>query len=59
MLFRSWTDAALLTAAGVPAVCFGPGDIAVAHAPEESVPVREIEQAADVLTRVVRAWCAA
>ena len=54
-----WTDAALLTAAGVPAVCFGPGDIAVAHAPEESVPVREIEQAADVLTRVVRAWCAA
>lgn len=54
-----WTDAALLTAAGVPAVCFGPGDIAVAHAPEEYVAVREIEQATDVLTSVVREWCAA
>ncbi len=52
-----WTDAALLTAKGIPAVCFGPGDIAVAHAAEEYVPVEEIERAADVLTRVVADWC--
>jgi acetylornithine deacetylase len=51
-----WTDAALFTAAGIPAVCFGPGDIAVAHAAEEFVPVREIELATDALATVVRDW---
>ena len=54
-----WTDAALFTAAGIPAVCFGPGDIAVAHASEEFVPVAEIEIATDALTAVVRDWFAA
>jgi acetylornithine deacetylase len=51
-----WTDAALLTAAGIPAVCFGPGDIALAHAAEEYVPVEEIHAATDVLERVITAW---
>jgi len=54
-----WTDAALFTAAGIPAVCFGPGDIAVAHAREEYVPVREVELAADALSAFVRDWFAA
>jgi acetylornithine deacetylase len=53
----AWTDAALLNEAGIPAICFGPGDIALAHAAEEFVPVAEIEQATRVLTRVVREWC--
>lgn len=52
-----WTDAALLTAAGVPAVCYGPGDIALAHAAEEWVPVDEIARATDVLAALARAWC--
>ncbi len=52
-----WTDAALLTAAGIPAVCFGPGDIAVAHAAEEFVPVDEIQRAADVLEALIVDWC--
>ena len=52
-----WTDAALLSAAGIPAVCFGPGDIALAHAAEEYVPVDEIAQATDLLTRTITAWC--
>lgn len=52
-----WTDAALLTAAGIPAVCFGPGDIAVAHAKEEYVPIAEVDYAADVLESAILAWC--
>jgi acetylornithine deacetylase len=52
----AWTDAALLNAAGIPAVCFGPGDIALAHSAEEFVPVDEIEKATRVLTRVALAW---
>ncbi|MDQ6831183.1 MAG: M20/M25/M40 family metallo-hydrolase, partial [Gemmatimonadota bacterium] len=54
----AWTDAALLNAAGIPAICFGPGDIALAHAAEEYVPVREIERAADTLTTMIARWCA-
>jgi acetylornithine deacetylase len=52
-----WTDAALLSAAGIPAVCYGPGDIAVAHAATEYVPVNEIARATDVLESLVTAWC--
>lgn len=53
-----WTDAALFTAAGIPALCFGPGDIAVAHAVEEYSPVRDIELATDVLAGFIRRWFA-
>ncbi|MEO5903831.1 MAG: M20/M25/M40 family metallo-hydrolase [Gemmatimonadaceae bacterium] len=52
----AWTDAALLNEAGIPAICFGPGDIALAHAAEEYVPVSEIERATEVLTSVAREW---
>ena len=51
-----WTDAALFNAAGIPALCFGPGDIALAHAAEEWVAVREIQHATAVLERVCSAW---
>jgi acetylornithine deacetylase len=53
----AWTDAALLNEAGIPTVCFGPGDIGLAHAAEEFVPLDEIERATKVLARVVREWC--
>ncbi len=53
----AWTDAALLNAAGIPAICFGPGDISLAHAAEEYVPVDEIERAAAVLARLAGTWC--
>jgi acetylornithine deacetylase len=52
----AWTDAALLNEAGIPAICFGPGDIALAHAAEEFVPVTEILSATKVLTAVVSDW---
>lgn len=54
----AWTDAALLNAAGIPAICFGPGDIALAHAAEEFVPVSEIEDATRVLTDLALRWTA-
>lgn len=53
----AWTDAALLNEAGIPAICFGPGDISLAHAAEEYVPVGEIERAARVLTTLAQTWC--
>ena len=53
----AWTDAALLNEAGIPTVCFGPGDIGLAHAAEEFVPLADIERATRVLARVVREWC--
>ena len=53
----AWTDAALLNAAGIPTVCFGPGDISLAHAAEEFVAIDEIEKATRVLTHIVREWC--
>jgi acetylornithine deacetylase len=52
----AWTDAAILNEAGIPAICFGPGDIRLAHAAEEFVPVAEIEQATAVLTRMALAF---
>lgn len=52
----AWTDAAILNAAGIPAICFGPGDIALAHAAEEWVPLEEIDIATEVLTRLALDW---
>ena len=51
-----WTDAALLHDAGIPALCFGPGDIALAHADEEWVATDEIERATRVLTALLGMW---
>jgi acetylornithine deacetylase len=53
----AWTDAALLNDAGIPAICFGPGDIALAHADEEWVATDEIERATRVLTHLAGDWC--
>jgi acetylornithine deacetylase len=52
----AWTDAALLNEAGIPTVCFGPGDIALAHAAEEYIPLDEIDRATDVLTSFAQRW---
>ncbi|MEO6525655.1 MAG: ArgE/DapE family deacylase [Gemmatimonadaceae bacterium] len=53
----AWTDAALLNAAGIPAVCFGPGDISLAHAAEEYIPLDEIDRATAVLAALAQRWC--
>ena len=54
----AWTDAALLNAAGIPAICFGPGDISLAHAAEEYIPLPEIDRATSVLAALAGRWCA-
>jgi acetylornithine deacetylase len=50
-----WTEASLLSGAGIPSLVLGPGDIAQAHGPDEWVLLDELEAAAriymDVLVR--------
>jgi acetylornithine deacetylase len=46
------TDASTIAAAGIPAVVFGPGDIAQAHTCDEWVPLDEVEQASEILYRL-------
>jgi acetylornithine deacetylase len=50
-----WTEAALLAAAGIDCVVYGPGDIAHAHAPDEFVPIAELERARDTFAAVLAA----
>jgi acetylornithine deacetylase len=47
------TDASSIAAAGIPAVVFGPGDIAQAHTCDEWVSLQEVEQASEILYRFV------
>jgi acetylornithine deacetylase len=51
-----WTDAALLSAAGIPAICYGPGDIRLAHSATEWVPVQEVQRATAVLAQTALDW---
>jgi acetylornithine deacetylase/succinyl-diaminopimelate desuccinylase-like protein len=56
---RSWgvdyfCDAAVLSAAGVPSLVFGPGDIAQAHTVNEWIAVEQLERGADLLLRFFR-----
>jgi acetylornithine deacetylase len=51
-----WTDAAILGAAGVPTVLFGPGGAGL-HATVEYVRLAEVEACRDVLVELARRWC--
>lgn len=50
------TDASSIAGAGIPAVVFGPGDIAQAHTCDEWIELAQIDQAAEALFRLVREW---
>ena len=52
-----WMDSALLAAAGIETVVFGPHGIG-AHADEEWVDVESVVQTAEVLVTTAQAWCA-
>ena len=51
-----WTDAALLAAAGIPTVVFGPAGEG-AHASEEWVELSSVERCAEVLLAVAADFC--
>ena len=48
---QAWTDVARLTSRGIPAVNYGPGETALAHKPEESIPLSHLEDAFAALRR--------
>lgn len=50
---QGWTDVAQLAERGVPAVNFGPGEIALAHKPGESVRLADLDWAYDALSSVL------
>jgi acetylornithine deacetylase/succinyl-diaminopimelate desuccinylase len=52
-----FTDAALLQAAAIPTVVFGPGDTALAHSDEERIPLSELETAAKVYAGIAAVAC--
>ncbi|MEQ9399592.1 MAG: M20/M25/M40 family metallo-hydrolase [Longimicrobiales bacterium] len=54
----AWVDAAFLNEAGIPAVCYGPGDIAQAHSAAEWCDVAQIATCADVLETFGRSLAA-
>jgi acetylornithine deacetylase/succinyl-diaminopimelate desuccinylase-like protein len=52
--FTGGTDASFFDRAGTPAVVYGPGSLDQAHAPDEYVPLRELDIAVSDLRRVAR-----
>ena len=57
--FPAWTDGALIAGFGnVPTIVLGPGDLALAHAPAEAIPVAEIEAAARLFAALAVGFCA-
>jgi acetylornithine deacetylase/succinyl-diaminopimelate desuccinylase len=56
--FPAWTDGALLaTFAGIPTLILGPGDLAVAHSPVESVEIAQVIDAARIYAVTTAVFC--
>ena len=49
-----WTEASIFSAAGLPAMVLGPGDIAQAHAVDEWVDLAQLDLASELYSRVVK-----
>lgn len=55
--FPAVDDASWLTLAGIPAISYGPGDLAVAHADDEFVRIDEVMCAARAFALLAMRWC--
>jgi acetylornithine deacetylase len=54
----NWSDAAtLVTEAAIPAVCFGPGDLRLAHGPDEHVPIADLVACAQAIAVTAMRFC--
>jgi acetylornithine deacetylase len=54
-----WTDGAILVhSASIPTCLFGPGDISVAHSPDEYIRMEDVLRASEVYIGVARKFCA-
>ena len=54
----NWHDGAtLVVEAGIPSVCFGPGDIQQAHGVDESVPVADLVACAQGVAVTAMRFC--
>ena len=51
------SDLRLLTAAGIPTVHYGPGDVRLAHAPDEAVPVDDLVHVTEALVLLAADIC--
>ena len=48
------SDLRLYSGAGIPTLHYGPGDVRLAHGPDENVPLDQVEVTAAVFTRLLR-----
>lgn len=48
-----WTEASLFSAAGIPALVCGPGDIAQAHTADEWISLQMLMQMAEIYTKIL------
>jgi acetylornithine deacetylase/succinyl-diaminopimelate desuccinylase family protein len=55
--FPAVDDASWLTLAGIPAISYGPGDLAVAHADDEFVRTDEVMCATRAFALLAMEWC--
>jgi acetylornithine deacetylase len=55
--FPAVDDASWLTLAGIPAISYGPGDLAVAHADDEFVRIDEVMCATRAFALLAMDWC--
>jgi acetylornithine deacetylase len=55
--FAAVDDASFLTAAGIPAITYGPGDLRVAHAVDEHLEITELVTATRAYALLAASWC--
>ncbi len=51
------SDGGHLSRLGLECVLFGPGDIAMAHRPDEYVPIEDMKRSRDLMSRLIAARC--